>query len=519
MAAVPAAAVPPLPPPLAPRGARATPSSGSTAAEAAAASGNEGLAALLRKREEYRPGFRTDIAPDRPFGLGLSEDTVRRISAKRGEPQWLTDWRLRAFRHWLTLRAPQWPRADLPPVDFAKVAFFSEPKKKPKLKSLDDLDPEMRRTFQKLGIPLEEQKVLANVATDVVFDSSSVVTTFRDRLAKAGVKFCSLREAVRDYPELVRRHLGSVVPFTDNYWAALNSAVFTDGSFVHIPKGVQCPMELSTYFRLNDSLAGQFERTLVVAEEGAKVSYLEGCTAPAYDNNQLHAAVVELIAEKSAEIDYATVQNWYPGNREGRGGVLNYVTKRGLCKGDRSRIRWAQVEAGSAVTWKYPSCVLRGAESVGEFYSVALTTGRMQADTGTKMIHLGPGTRSTVIAKGISADRSRSTFRSRIAQGPRARGARSFTQCDSLIIGDQSQASTVPTLRTGGPPGALEHEASVARIDEERMHYLRSRGLDTEQALRLVVSGFCGDVVRKLPQEFAAEASALLGLKLAGTVG
>eukprot|EP00755_Sulcionema_specki_P033188 Sspe_Gene.100222::Locus_74944_Transcript_2_2_Confidence_0.667_Length_1664::g.100222::m.100222/K09014/sufB; Fe-S cluster assembly protein SufB len=475
---------------------------------------------IVRSRQQYKHGFHTKVAAVHPAGVGLNEGTVRRISELREEPQWLTEFRVKAYRHLLTLRPPKWARADIPVIDLQKLAFFSEPQKKPTVNSLDEVHPEVIKTFKKLGIPLDEQKRLANVATDVVFDSTSVVTTFKEELHKAGVVFCSLREAVQRHPELVKKYLGKVVPLTDNYWATLNAAVFSDGSFVHVPKGVKCPMELSTYFRINDKEAGQFERTLIVAEEGASVSYLEGCTAPEYNSKQLHAAVVELYAAKDARIDYSTVQNWYPGDpKTGEGGVLNFVTKRGLCAGDNSLIRWSQVEAGAAITWKYPSCVLKGKGSTGEFYSVSLTTGKMQADTGTKMIHVGDDTKSTIISKSISADSSSNTYRGLVVQSPGAKNVRNFTQCDSMLIGRKSRTSTIPIIKASGPAPKLEHEAVVSHIDEDQLHYLRSRGLDNEQSIRLLVGGFCHDVVKKLPLEFASEASALLGIKLADAVG
>eukprot|EP01064_Diplonema_japonicum_P033058 TRINITY_DN6427_c0_g2_i1.p1 TRINITY_DN6427_c0_g2~~TRINITY_DN6427_c0_g2_i1.p1 ORF type:complete len:484 (+),score=106.39 TRINITY_DN6427_c0_g2_i1:40-1491(+) len=470
--------------------------------------------------KEYKHGFSTKVETSRPVGKGLNEAVVRRISMLRGEPVWLTNFRVDAYRGWVNMKEPKWSRAKLPEVDFSKIAFFSEPKKKPKVGSLDEVDPEVLKTFAKLGIPMDEQKRLANVATDVVFDSTSVVTTFRDRLKKSGVIFCSMKEAVANHPDLVKQHLGTVVSKSDNYWAALNAAVFSDGSFVYIPKNVVCPMELSTYFRINDEESGQFERTLVVADEGSKVSYLEGCTAPSYQNHQLHAAVVELVAKKSSTIDYSTVQNWYPGTKDtGKGGVLNYVTKRGLCKGDYSKIRWSQVEVGSAVTWKYPSCVLSGKGSSGEFHSVSLTTGKMQADTGTKMIHIGDDTRSNIVSKSISAGSSLNVFRSLVSKKGSAKNVRSFSQCDSMLIGDDSHTCTVPIIKTSGKPSQLEHEASVSKLDEDQIQFLKTRGLDQEQAIRLVVGGFCNDVVKKLPLEFASEASALLGIKLTDSVG
>jgi Fe-S cluster assembly protein SufB len=476
----------------------------------------------------YKWGFETEIEMDLA-PKGLDEGTIRLISARKDEPGWLLDWRLRAFAAWKAMEAPEWARVAHPPIDFQDIHYYAAPKKKPGPKSLDEVDPELLATYEKLGIPLKERAILAGVepeegerppiAVDAVFDSVSVATTFRETLAKAGVIFCPIGEAAREHPELVRRYLGSVVPVADNYYAALNSAVFTDGSFVYIPKGVRCPMELSTYFRINARNTGQFERTLIVAEEGAHVSYLEGCTAPQRDENQLHAAVVELVAMADASIKYSTVQNWYPGDAEGRGGIYNFVTKRGVCKGARSRISWTQVETGSAITWKYPSCVLEGAESVGEFYSVAVTTNRQQADTGTKMIHIGPGTRSTIVSKGISAGRSNNTYRGLVRMLPTARGARNHTQCDSLLIGHECGAHTVPYIESKVPSATIEHEATTSKIAEDQLFYCRQRGLSEEDAVNLIVNGFCKDVLKELPMEFAVEAQKLLAVSLEGSVG
>ncbi len=468
---------------------------------------------------EYAAGFTTMIEAD-TFPPGLNEDVVRALSAKKEEPQWMLDWRLEAFRAWQEMSEPEWAHVDYEPVDFQAVSYYSSPKsleeKRPK--SLDEVDPELLATYEKLGIPLHEQAALAGVAMDVVFDSVSVTTTFRDKLAEAGVLFCSMSEAIREYPDLVRKYIGTVVPRRDNYYAALNSAVFSDGSFVYIPKGVRCPMELSTYFRINEANTGQFERTLIVADEGSHVSYLEGCTAPMRDENQLHAAVVELVALDSAEIKYSTVQNWYPGDDEGRGGIYNFVTKRGLAHDD-AKISWTQVETGSAITWKYPSCILRGDNSVGEFYSVALTNNRQQADTGTKMIHLGRNTRSTIISKGISAGRSSNAYRGLVRMGPRAVGARNYTQCDSLLIGDQCAAHTFPYIESRNPSAVVEHEASTSRVSEDQLYLCRQRGLDEEKAVSMIVNGFCREVFKELPMEFAVEAGKLLEVSLEGSVG
>ena len=468
---------------------------------------------------EYEHGFVTDIEQE-SFAPGLDEDVVRRLSAKKDEPQWLLDWRLAAFAKWRSMEEPTWARVAYPPIDYQALSYYSAPKsKKDGPKSLDEVDPELLETYEKLGIPLQERAALAGVAVDAVFDSVSVATTYKEKLAEVGIIFGSFSEAVKEHPELVRKYLGSVVPVGDNYYAALNSAVFSDGSFVFIPKGVRCPMELSTYFRINAAMTGQFERTLIVAEEGSHVSYLEGCTAPMRDENQLHAAVVELVALEDAKIKYSTVQNWYPGDKEGKGGIYNFVTKRGLCKGDRSHISWTQVETGSAITWKYPSCVLQGDDSIGEFYSVAVTNNHQQADTGTKMIHVGKGTRSTVIAKGISASKSDSTYRGLVKILKGARGARNFTQCDSLLLGASCGAHTVPYVEVAEKSAVTEHEATTSRIGEDQLFYLRQRGLSEEDAVSMVVGGFCKEVLAELPMEFAVEARNLLGVSLEGAVG
>jgi Fe-S cluster assembly protein SufB len=466
----------------------------------------------------YKYGFVTDIETEK-FSKGLCEEVVRNISAIKEEPQFLLDFRLRAYRHWLTMEEPDWAALHHPPIDFQEIIYYAAPKQSGKKASLDEVDPKLLETFEKLGIPLSEQKRLSNVAVDAVFDSVSIATTFREKLSEHGVIFCSISEAVREYPELIERYLGTVVPANDNFFAALNSAVFSDGSFVYIPKGVTCPMELSTYFRINSGDTGQFERTLIIAEEAASVSYLEGCTAPMFDTNQLHAAVVELVAMDEAAIKYSTVQNWYAGDSEGVGGIFNFVTKRGHCRGRRSRISWTQVETGSAITWKYPGCVLQGAESVGEFYSVALTNHHQQADTGSKMIHIGPRTRSTIVSKGISAGVSSNTYRGLVQIGPKAIGARNFSQCDSMLIGDQACANTHPYIRSQQPNADVEHEASTCRISEDQLFYLQSRGIGLEEAVSMMVSGFCRDVFNQLPMEFAAEADKLLALKLEGSVG
>ena len=468
---------------------------------------------------DYKYGFVTDIETE-SIPKGLTEETVRLISSKKDEPSFLLEFRLKAFQKWKEMAEPTWAHVKYSPIDYQNICYYSAPKRKQKLESLDQVDPELLRTFEKLGIPLEEQKQLTNVAMDVVFDSVSLGTTFQSELKKAGVVLCSISEAVQIYPELVEKYLGSVVPIGDNYFAALNSAVFSDGSFVYVPKGVRCPMELSTYFRINDKETGQFERTLVIAEEGSYVSYLEGCTAPAFDKNQLHAAVVELIAHERAEIKYSTVQNWYAGDpKTGAGGIFNFVTKRGRCAGYKSKISWTQVEAGAAITWKYPSCILQGDESVGEFYSVALTNGKMQADTGTKMIHLGKNTRSTIISKGISADESHNSYRGLVKISPRAKGARNYTQCDSMLVGNRCSANTFPYIEVAHPTAQVEHEASTSKMNEEQLFYLQSRGISREDAISLVVSGFCKDVIRELPLEFAVEAQKLLTLKLENSVG
>ncbi|MFP4136842.1 MAG: Fe-S cluster assembly protein SufB [Halomonas sp.] len=470
-------------------------------------------------RRDYKEGFVTDIESD-TLPPGLDEDTIAFISKKKGEPEWMLEWRLKAYRGWLKMTPPSWAHLDYPPIDYQAISYFSAPKRpEDRPQSLDEVDPKLLETYEKLGIPLHERAALAGVAVDAVFDSVSVATTFKEKLGEAGVIFCSISEAVKEYPELVKQYLGSVVPQTDNYFAALNSAVFTDGSFVFVPKGVTCPMELSTYFRINAENTGQFERTLIICEEGAQVSYLEGCTAPMRDENQLHAAVVELVALDDAYIKYSTVQNWYPGDEEGRGGIYNFVTKRGDCRGDRSRISWTQVETGSAITWKYPSCVLRGKESKGEFYSVAVTNGRQQADTGTKMIHIGEGTRSTIVSKGISAGRSNQSYRGLVKIGPRAKGARNFTQCDSLLIGDRCGAHTFPYQEIGNSTATVEHEATTSKIGEDQLFYCQSRGISEEDAVSMIVNGFCKDVFQELPMEFAVEAEALLSVTLEGSVG
>jgi Fe-S cluster assembly protein SufB len=465
----------------------------------------------------YAHGFVTpidaDVAP-----RGLNEDIVRFISAKKGEPEWLLDFRLKAFRHWLTMKEPHWPNVRYGPIDYQDIIYYSAPKKRSK-ESLDEVDPEILRTYEKLGIPLQEQKRLEGVAVDAVFDSVSVATTFKDTLAKHGVIFCSFSEAVQNHPELVRRYLGSVVPYTDNFFATLNSAVFSDGSFCYVPKGVRCPLELSTYFRINAANTGQFERTLLVADEGSYVSYLEGCTAPMRDENQLHAAVVELVALDGAEIRYSTVQNWYPGDEQGRGGIYNFVTKRGLAGGRRSKISWTQVETGSAITWKYPSVILRGDDSIGEFYSVALTNHRQQADTGTKMIHLGRNTRSTILSKGISAGHGQNTYRGLVKIQRGAENARNFTRCDSLLIGSHCGAHTFPYIEVNNRTARAEHEASTSKIGEDQLFYARQRGLSEEDAVSMIVNGFCRQVLQKLPMEFAVEAQKLLGISMEGAVG
>ncbi len=466
----------------------------------------------------YKHGFHTDIESD-IVPKGLNEDVVRVISAKKNEPEWLLEFRLKAFRHWQTMTEPKWPNVKYPKIDFQDISYYSAPKAKATKKSMDEVDPELLRTFEKLGVPMHERAALAGVAVDVVFDSVSVTTTYKEKLGELGIIFCSFSEAVRDHPELVKQYLGSVVPHADNFYAALNSAVFSDGSFCYIPKGVKCPMDLSTYFRINTQESGQFERTLIVAEEGSQVSYLEGCTAPQFDTNQLHAAVVELVALDNAEIKYSTVQNWYAGDEEGKGGIYNFVTKRGLCKGVNSKISWTQVETGSAITWKYPSCVLLGDNSVGEFYSVALTNHHQQADTGTKMVHIGKNTRSRIISKGISAGQSNNSYRGLVKIGTRADGARNYSQCDSMLIGDRCGAHTFPYLQVANKSATVEHEASTSKIGEEQLFYFSSRGIETEEAVSMIINGFVRDVFIHLPMEFAVEATKLLGLKLEGSVG
>jgi Fe-S cluster assembly protein SufB len=467
---------------------------------------------------EYEFGFVTEVEQD-TLPPGLNEDVIRMISAKKEEPEWMTEWRLKAYHHWLGMTEPHWPKVHYDPIDYQAISYYSAPNKE-KLESLDEVDPEILRTYEKLGIPLDEQKVLAGVAVDAVFDSVSVATTFKDKLAELGIIFCPFSEALREHPELVKKYLGSVVPYTDNFFAALNSAVFSDGSFVYIPKGVRCPMELSTYFRINAQNTGQFERTLIVADEGSYVSYLEGCTAPMRDENQLHAAVVELVAAADAEIKYSTVQNWYPGDKEtGAGGIFNFVTKRGKCDGNNSKISWTQVETGSAITWKYPSVILKGDNSVGEFYSVALTAGHQQADTGTKMIHLGENTRSTIISKGISAGYGQNTYRGQVKVAKRAEGARNYSQCDSMLIGEKCGAHTFPYIEIANPSAQMEHEATTSKIGEDQIFYCNQRGIETEDAVSMIVNGFCKEVFRELPMEFAVEAQKLLGVSLEGSVG
>ena len=469
--------------------------------------------------QPYKYGFVTDIESD-IIPRGLSEDVVRLISSKKNEPEFMLEFRLKAYRQWQKMTEPSWPHVTYPAINYQNISYYSTPKqKKQKLDSLDEVDPALLETFEKLGIPLSEQKRLSNVAVDAIFDSVSVATTFKEKLAKDGVIFCSISEALQEHPELIKKYLGSVVPVADNYFAALNAAVFSDGSFVFIPKGVKCPMELSTYFRINTGDTGQFERTLIVAEEGSSVSYLEGCTAPMYDTNQLHAAVVELVAMDNAEIKYSTVQNWYAGDENGKGGIYNFVTKRGLCQGVNSKISWTQVETGSAITWKYPSCVLVGDNSVGEFYSVALTNNMQQADTGSKMVHIGKNTRSTIISKGISASRSKNTYRGLVKIGPKAEGARNYSQCDSMLIGDTAQANTFPYIQVQNNTAKVEHEASTSKIGEDQLFYFAQRGISAEDAISMMVSGFCKDVFNELPMEFAAEADKLLSLKLEGSVG
>lgn len=467
---------------------------------------------------EYEAGFISDIESE-TFAPGLNEDVIRRISAMKNEPQWMLDWRLSAFQAWLQMEEPDWAHVNYPKIDFQAISYYSAPKSMADMpKSLDEVDPELLATYDKLGIPLLEQQMLAGVAVDAVFDSVSVVTTFREKLAEDGVIFCPISEAIREYPELVKKYLGSVVPQKDNYFATLNCAVFTDGSFVYIPKGTRCPMELSTYFRINEQNTGQFERTLIIADEGSYVSYLEGCTAPQRDENQLHAAVVELVAMDNAEIKYSTVQNWYPGDENGKGGIFNFVTKRAICH-TASKVSWTQVETGSAITWKYPSCILKGDNSIGEFYSVALTRSMQQADTGTKMIHLGKNTRSTIISKGISAGRSNNSYRGLVRMNPGADGARNFTQCDSLLIGDKCGAHTFPYIESKNPTAIVEHEATTSKVSDDQMFLCRQRGLDPEKAVSMIVNGFCKEVFKELPMEFAVEAGKLLEISLEGAVG
>ena len=468
--------------------------------------------------QDYKYGFSTEIEMEMA-PIGLSEETVRYISRKKNEPEWMLEWRLKAYKHWLKLEEPNWQNFEYPKINYQEIYFYAAPKEKIKLDSLDQVDPELLKTFEKLGISLLEQKRLTGVAVDAVFDSVSIATTFKDQLKEKGVIFCSISEALKEHPELVKKYIGSVVPQTDNYFAALNSAVFSDGSFVYIPKGVRCPMELSTYFRINAENTGQFERTLIIADEGSYVSYLEGCTAPMRDENQLHAAVVELVAHEKAEIKYSTVQNWYPGDKEGKGGIFNFVTKRGLCEGAYAKISWTQVETGSAITWKYPSCILKGDHSVGEFFSVAVTNNRQIADTGTKMIHLGKNTKSRIVSKGISAGKSHNTYRGLVKVNKKATGARNHTQCDSMLIGDRSGAHTFPYIEIGNKSAQVEHEASTSKIGEDQIFYCNQRGIGTEEAIGLIVNGFCREVLNQLPMEFAVEAQKLLAVSLEGSVG
>ena len=467
---------------------------------------------------EYKYGFVTDIETE-TVPRGLNEDIVRMISERKGEPQWMTEYRLEAYRHWLTLEMPDWAHLNIPPIDYQDIIYYAAPKPRKTLNSMDEVDPQLRDTFNKLGIPLEEQMALSGVAVDAVMDSVSVKTTFKETLAEKGIIFCSFSEALKDYPDLVKKYMGMAVPYTDNYFAALNAAVFSDGSFCYIPKGVRCPMELSTYFRINASGTGQFERTLLVADEGAYVSYLEGCTAPQRDENQLHAAVVEIVAMKDAEVKYSTVQNWYPGDKQGRGGIYNFVTKRGVCKGENSKISWTQVETGSAITWKYPSCVLVGDNSIGEFYSVALTNNYQQADTGTKMIHIGKNTRSRIVSKGISAGFSQNSYRGLVKVAAKAEGAKNFSQCDSLLIGDKCGAHTFPYIEVNNKSANVEHEATTSKIGDDQLFYCNQRGISTEDAVGLIVNGYAKEVLNKLPMEFAIEAQKLLSISLEGSVG
>ena len=478
------------------------------------------MSAVLQNvvNKPYKHGFVTDIESD-TAPKGLNEDTIRLISTKKNEPEWLLDFRLKAYQKWLNMEEPEWSNVKYPKIDFQEISYYSSPKPKKKLASMDEVDPELLRTFEKLGVPMSERAALAGVAVDVIFDSVSVATTYKEKLAEVGIIFGSFSEAVHSHPELIKKYLGSVVPVGDNYYAALNSAVFTDGSFCYIPKGVKCPMDLSTYFRINTEETGQFERTLIIAEEGGSVSYLEGCTAPRFDTNQLHAAVVELVALDNADIKYSTVQNWYAGDENGIGGIYNFVTKRGLAKGKNSRISWTQVETGSAITWKYPSCVLQGDNSVGEFYSVAVTNNHQQADTGTKMVHIGKNTRSTIVSKGISAGHSNNSYRGLVRVAPTAAGARNFSQCDSMLIGDLCSASTFPYIQTRNNSAKVEHEASTSKIGEDQLFYFAQRGIGSEEAVSMIINGFCKDVFQQLPMEFAVEATNLLGLKLEGSVG
>lgn len=469
-------------------------------------------------QSEYKWGFTTEIDADEA-PKGLNEDIIKLISEKKNEPGWMTDWRLKAFRHWKKMKEPHWAKVKYNEIDYQDLKYYSAPKKKPELESLDQVDPDLIKTFEKLGIPLEEQKKLSGVAVDAVFDSVSVATTFKETLAEKGIIFCSISEAIRNHPELIKKYLGSVVPHTDNFFASLNSAVFTDGSFVYLPKGVRCPMELSTYFRINAMQTGQFERTLIIADEGSYVSYLEGCTAPMRDENQLHAAVVELIALENAEIKYSTVQNWFPGDKEGKGGIFNFVTKRGACRGKNSKISWTQVETGSAITWKYPSCILQGDNSIGEFYSVAVTNNFQQADTGTKMIHIGKNTKSTIVSKGISAGRSDNSYRGLVKVMKSAEGARNFSQCDSMLMGDKCGAHTFPYIECANESAVVEHEATTSKVGEDQIFYLNQRGISTEDAVNMIVNGFCKEVFNELPMEFAVEAQKLLAISLEGSVG
>lgn len=467
---------------------------------------------------DYQWGFVTEIEAD-TIPAGINEDVIRLISLKKNEPEWMTEWRLKAYRKWVTMSLPEWANVYYPPIDFQEITYYSAPKSMPKLESLDQVDPEIRKTFDKLGIPLEEQKLLSGVAVDAVFDSVSVATTFKEKLSEVGIIFCSISEAIQKYPDLVQKYLGSVVPYSDNFYSALNAAVFSDGTFVYVPKGVRCPMELSTYFRINAAKTGQFERTLIIAEEGAYVSYLEGCTAPMRDENQLHAAVVELLVFEDATIKYSTVQNWYPGDKEGKGGIYNFVTKRGKCEGKNSKITWTQVETGSAITWKYPSVILKGDGSVGEFYSVALTVNHQQADTGTKMIHIGKNTKSTIVSKGISAGYGQNTYRGLVKINAGAQNARNYSQCDSMLMGDRCGAHTFPYIEVKNPAATVEHEATTSKIGEDQIFYCNQRGIPTEDAVNMIVSGFCKEVFKELPMEFAIEAQKLLGVSLEGSVG